>query len=143
VPEPGGRRSYGQQPEHPRGVGRQVPVGPGEHAGHGASHIAARVQQFHPAGQAGKLGQRRGWAGGGQLSGHPQGQTQATAAGTLTQLPGNTALTRLSVNRWETGRRIPRSGWRQYLSKALDIPLDVLDRAAAVSARCDQKIREH
>jgi len=43
-------------------------------------------------------------------------------------------VTRLSVNRWETGRRIPRSSWRQYLSKALDIPLDVLDRAAAVSA---------
>lgn len=63
-----------------------------------------------------------------------RGKSQSAVADALRQLSGNTMVTRLSVNRWETGRRIPRSSWRQYLSKALDIPLDVLDRAAAVSA---------
>ena len=37
-----------QQPEHAGCIGRQVPVGPGEHAGHRAARVAAAVQQVQP-----------------------------------------------------------------------------------------------
>jgi transcriptional regulator with XRE-family HTH domain len=63
-----------------------------------------------------------------------RGKSQYAIAQALCEVSGNTAVTRLHVYRWESGRRIPRPYWRQYLGKVLDIPVDVLDRAAAVSA---------
>jgi hypothetical protein len=41
--------------------------------------------------------------------------------------------TREFVSRWENGKRIPIPYWCRHLSAALGIPLDVLDRAAAVA----------
>lgn len=62
-----------------------------------------------------------------------RGQSQDSLADSLAQLSGRVTVTRTELNRWEKGKRIPESFWRGYLAKALDIPQDVLDRAAAVS----------
>ena len=45
------------------------------------------------------------------------------------------------VARWETGRRIPTPYWRAHLATVLQIPLSVLDQAAAVTKA--HRTREH
>ena len=69
----------GPQPEHPRGPGVQVPVGPGEHGPHAvrgsppASSTSSRCC-WSPARWPGRRASRR--ADGGELGGDPQRQRQ-------------------------------------------------------------------
>ncbi len=73
------------QPERPRGGGRQVTVGPGEHAADRGPLVAARVEQVKPPLLPRQLprefGQAAVGAGGGQLGRHPQRQRQPRALG--------------------------------------------------------------
>ena len=64
-----------------------------------------------------------------------RGKSQYALADALATAAGNPSATRNYVNRWESGRRIPTPYWRQQLSVVLSIPIDVLDRAAAVAKR--------
>ena len=67
-----------EQAEQPRGVGRQVVVGPGEHRPHRGSWIAPGVEQVEPAVPVvefgDQLGQRARRAARGVLGRHPQRQ---------------------------------------------------------------------
>jgi transcriptional regulator with XRE-family HTH domain len=62
-----------------------------------------------------------------------RGKSQYSVADALLEVSGNTSVDREYVNRWETGKRIPTPYWRRHLGVVLDIPIDALDRAAAVS----------
>lgn len=61
------------------------------------------------------------------------GKSQYTLAEALARASGNPAVTREYVNRWEHHKRIPTPYWRRHLSAVLDIPIDTLDRAAAIA----------
>jgi transcriptional regulator with XRE-family HTH domain len=61
------------------------------------------------------------------------GKSQYTLAHRLVEVSGNTAVTREEVKRWESQRRIPHPYWREQLSAALRVPLEVLDRAAVAA----------
>ncbi|HEY2577190.1 MAG TPA: helix-turn-helix transcriptional regulator [Streptosporangiaceae bacterium] len=79
--------------------------------------------QWDPGEPLGTLIQRaRTWSG----------KSQHALAAQLSEQSGTTAITRATISHWETDRHIPSPYWRGYLSKVLGIPLDVLDRAAAV-----------
>jgi hypothetical protein len=60
-----------------------------------------------------------------------RGASQYTLADALRAASGNPSVDRSYINRWERRRRIPTPYWRRYLSVVLEIPLPVLDRAAA------------
>lgn len=60
-----------------------------------------------------------------------RGSSQYTLADALRAASGNPSVDRSYVSRWERRRRIPTPYWRRYLSVVLEIPLPVLDRAAA------------
>jgi transcriptional regulator with XRE-family HTH domain len=62
-----------------------------------------------------------------------RGKSQHALAELLAKASGNPSVTREDVSRWENGKRIPTPYWRRHLSAVLGIPLDVLDRAAAVA----------
>ena len=80
-----GTRVQADQPERPRGGGRQVPVGPGEHAADRGPLVAARVEQVKPPLLPRQLPRQFGQAAvrarGGQLGRHPQRQRQPRALG--------------------------------------------------------------
>ena len=57
-------------------------------------------------------------------------RSQRQLAERLCALSGVPSLTRNEVSRWERGERIPDS-WLPFLARALDVPLGVLERAAA------------
>jgi len=61
------------------------------------------------------------------------GKSQEALAVALREESGNAGVDRNAVSRWEHGRRIPTPYWRAHLSTVLGIPLDRLDRAAAVT----------
>src|SRR5262245_28567001 len=60
-----------------------------------------------------------------------RGSSQYSLADALRAVSGNPSMNRSYVSRWERRRRIPTPYWRRYLSLVLEIPLPVLDRAAA------------
>ncbi|HEY3952745.1 MAG TPA: helix-turn-helix transcriptional regulator [Streptosporangiaceae bacterium] len=64
-----------------------------------------------------------------------QGKSQEGLAEALQHSAGRADGTpdRGQIHRWETGRRIPVPYWRRHLGLVLGIPLDDLDRAAAVA----------
>lgn len=55
-----------------------------------------------------------------------RGLTQYQLADLLAELSGNASVSRDEVARWERGKRVPGPYWRQWLSVALDVPLDRL-----------------
>lgn len=59
------------------------------------------------------------------------GMSQERLAGRLAELSTDPSATRTLVVRWERGMRIPGRYWRGWLSRALDLPGDRLERAAA------------
>lgn len=61
------------------------------------------------------------------------GLTQNELADALNATSGNVGATRHEVSRWERGDRIPDPHTRAYLSEVLGIPLELLDRAAALA----------
>jgi transcriptional regulator with XRE-family HTH domain len=63
------------------------------------------------------------------------GQSQYTLAQELSRAcgRGDGVPDRSMVARWETGRRIPTPYWRRHLATVLQLPLAVLDRAAAIA----------
>jgi transcriptional regulator with XRE-family HTH domain len=61
------------------------------------------------------------------------GKSQEALAVALREESGTAGVDRNAVSRWEHGRRIPTPYWRGHLSTVLGIPLDRLDRAAAVA----------
>ncbi len=63
-----------------------------------------------------------------------RGKSQQDLVEMLSAVSGDPALTRETVSRWERGARIPGRYWRNWLTKALEIPIDTLDRAASTAA---------
>lgn len=62
-----------------------------------------------------------------------RGFSQRKLAEALTEASGRDTLTRSEVSRWESGRRIPRDYWQDWLSQVLGIPLDDLRREAYIA----------
>lgn len=61
------------------------------------------------------------------------GLSQDDLANELRKLSGNESICRVYISRWETGKRIPRRYWRDFLAEALGIPWLVLARASAIT----------
>jgi transcriptional regulator with XRE-family HTH domain len=61
------------------------------------------------------------------------GKSQLRLAELLCAAAGLTTVTRHEVSRWEREERIPTSTWLRWLALVLEVPLDVLERAAAVA----------
>jgi transcriptional regulator with XRE-family HTH domain len=62
-----------------------------------------------------------------------QGISQLRLAERLCASAGLSTVTRNEVSRWERGERIPTGYWMGWLAVALGVPLEQLERAAAVS----------
>ncbi|WP_414720060.1 helix-turn-helix transcriptional regulator [Umezawaea sp.] len=60
-----------------------------------------------------------------------RGLTQCDLAARLSEASGNDSVSREEVSRWERGKRIPGPYWRSWLSQALDLPRDDVERWAA------------
>jgi transcriptional regulator with XRE-family HTH domain len=58
------------------------------------------------------------------------GWSQARLAEELCRVSRNATVTREDVSRWERGRRRPGRFWLRHLATALDVPLQVLERAS-------------
>ncbi|WP_352244159.1 helix-turn-helix transcriptional regulator [Lentzea sp. NBRC 105346] len=69
-----------------------------------------------------------------------RGLTQEELARRLSEISRNDSITREDISRWERGKRIPGPYWRSWISKALEMPCDDVERAATV-ARTNR--REH
>jgi transcriptional regulator with XRE-family HTH domain len=52
--------------------------------------------------------------------------SQTDLASALCQVSGHPTIGREEIHRWETGKVIPVRFWLSYLSKVLDVPLDLL-----------------
>jgi transcriptional regulator with XRE-family HTH domain len=64
---------------------------------------------------------------------HAHGWSQGDLATTLCLVSGRPTIGREEVHRWETGKVIPGRFWLGYLSKVLNVPLDVLTSEARLS----------
>ncbi|MGI5237147.1 helix-turn-helix transcriptional regulator [Dactylosporangium sp. CA-139066] len=64
-----------------------------------------------------------------------RGRSQLRLAEMLCAAADVPTITRHEVSRWERGERIPGPPWLAWLSLVLQVPLDALERAAAVSRR--------
>jgi transcriptional regulator with XRE-family HTH domain len=62
-----------------------------------------------------------------------RGKSQQSLAADIARASGDPRVTREYVSRWENRKRIPTPYWRAHLGNVLGVPLDVLDRAAAVA----------
>jgi hypothetical protein len=62
-------------------------------------------------------------------------------AARLCAASGLATVTRHEVSRWEREERIPRGYWLAWLALVLDLPLERLERAAAVTRRCNPPAR--
>ena len=58
------------------------------------------------------------------------GKSQRQLAETLCRISGTASVTRHEISRWERGERVP-DVWLPALARALSVPLDTLERAAA------------
>lgn len=65
---------------------------------------------------------------------HKLGMSQYALADELATISGKPTMGRDRVARWERGRQVPRTEWRQWLSAVLKVPREELD-AGAVTAR--------
>ncbi len=64
-----------------------------------------------------------------------RGWSQRRVADLLCVASGRSTITRHELSRWERGERIPTPHWLGWLCLVLEVPLPVLERAAAVSRR--------
>jgi len=62
-----------------------------------------------------------------------QGRTQLRLAELLCAASGLPTVTRHEISRWEREQRVPSAYWLRWLAVVLDVPLDELERAAAVT----------
>ncbi|HLL66043.1 MAG TPA: helix-turn-helix domain-containing protein, partial [Micromonosporaceae bacterium] len=60
-----------------------------------------------------------------------RGCTQVRLAELLCAASGTATVTRHEVSRWERGSRVPTAFWLRWLAVVLDVPLELLERAAA------------
>lgn len=65
--------------------------------------------------------------------------SQYDLADKLAAVSGKPTMGRDRVARWERGRQVPRTEWRQWLSVVLNVPTEVLD-AGAVAARRQNRV---
>jgi transcriptional regulator with XRE-family HTH domain len=64
-----------------------------------------------------------------------QGISQLRLAERLCAAAGLATVTRHEVSRWEREQRIPSGFWLGWLAVALEVPLEMLERAARTSRR--------
>ncbi|GAA3451114.1 helix-turn-helix domain-containing protein [Dactylosporangium matsuzakiense] len=64
-----------------------------------------------------------------------RGHSQLRLAEALCAAAGQPTITRHEVSRWERGERVPGPPWLAWIALVLQVPLDDLERAAAVSRR--------
>ena len=62
-----------------------------------------------------------------------QGRTQLRVAELLCAASGLPTVSRHEISRWEREQRVPTAFWLRWLAVVLDVPLDDLERAAAVT----------
>lgn len=62
-----------------------------------------------------------------------QGRSQLRVAELLCAASGLPTVTRHEISRWEREQRVPSAYWLRWLAVVLDVPLDELERAAAVT----------
>jgi transcriptional regulator with XRE-family HTH domain len=62
-----------------------------------------------------------------------QGRSQLQIAELLCAASGLPTVTRHEVSRWEREQRVPSPYWLRWLAVVLDVPLDELERAAAIT----------
>jgi helix-turn-helix protein len=64
---------------------------------------------------------------------HALGRSQLRVAELLCNASGMPTVTRHEVSRWEREQRLPSGFWLRWLAVVLELPLDELESAAAVS----------
>jgi len=64
-----------------------------------------------------------------------RGISQLRLAERLCASSGTTTVTRSEISRWEREERIPSGYWLGWLAATLELPLEQLERAAAVARR--------
>lgn len=57
------------------------------------------------------------------------GWSQSRLASTLCKVAQCETVTRETVSRWETGKRVPGAWWLRHLATALQVPLEILEQA--------------
>jgi hypothetical protein len=63
------------------------------------------------------------------------GISQYGLAERLVEVSGNTSVTRDQVNRWERHKRIPTPYWRRHLAAVFGLPIQEVDKAAALARK--------
>ncbi|WP_166355553.1 helix-turn-helix domain-containing protein [Phytoactinopolyspora limicola] len=69
---------------------------------------------------------------------HRLGMSQYSLAHELATISGRPTMGRDRVARWERGRQVPRSEWRQWLSAVLKVPPEQLDAGAAAARQLNR-----
>src|SRR5262245_33555737 len=64
-----------------------------------------------------------------------RGVSQLRLAERLCAASGTATVTRNEISRWERGDRVPSGYWLAWLAAVLELPLERLERAVAVSRR--------
>jgi transcriptional regulator with XRE-family HTH domain len=62
-----------------------------------------------------------------------RGRSQLRVAELVCAASGMATVTRHEVSRWERDLRLPGAHWLRWLAVVLEVPLDELERAAAVT----------
>ena len=57
------------------------------------------------------------------------GWSQSRLATALCEVSHHATVTRESISRWETGKRVPGPWWLRHLATVLQVPLEILERA--------------
>lgn len=57
------------------------------------------------------------------------GWSQSRLAAVLCQVSDHATVTRENISRWETGKRVPGVWWLRHLATALQVPIEILERA--------------
>jgi transcriptional regulator with XRE-family HTH domain len=57
------------------------------------------------------------------------GWSQSRLASELCRIADRDTVTRETVSRWETGKRVPGRYWLRHLATALQVPIEILERA--------------
>ncbi|HWR46622.1 MAG TPA: helix-turn-helix transcriptional regulator, partial [Pseudonocardiaceae bacterium] len=57
------------------------------------------------------------------------GWSQSRLATALCKVANHETVTRETVSRWETGKRVPGPWWLRHLATVLQVPLEILERA--------------
>jgi transcriptional regulator with XRE-family HTH domain len=57
------------------------------------------------------------------------GWSQSRLAAELCKVANHATVTRETISRWETGKRVPGAWWLRHLATVLQVPLEVLERA--------------